>query len=156
MSLYLDNNGKYQKDWDALYTSLVSSEGMSKTIGGEVMRAAAMVYAIWYKEKFQANMTGPLNYLSDWVGVQGLIGSLDDKCVRAINWTLNFLKRIDPDRHDIDTLPEEKRQRIEKSLDQMIDIVTVWVRDYRRYSSRANTKDMWDLTEEWTPEFRYK
>ena len=53
MSLYLDNNGKYQKDWDALYTSLVSSEGMSKTIGGEVMRAAAMVYAIWYKEKFQ-------------------------------------------------------------------------------------------------------
>ena len=101
-------------------------------------------------------MTGPLNYLSDWVGVQGLIGSLDDKCVRAINWTLNFLKRIDPDRHNIDTLPEEKRQQIEKSLDQMIDIVTVWVRDYRRYSSRANTKDMWDLTEEWTPEFRYK
>ena len=156
MSLYLEHKGKYQKDWDSLYQELVNSEGMSKTIGGEVMRAAAMIYVVWHKEKFAVNMTGPLNYLSDWVGVQGLIGSLDDKCVKALNWSLKFLKRIDPDRHDIDTLPEDKRLEIDKSLDQMIDIVTVWVRDYRRYSHRMNTKDMWDLTEEWTPDYRYR
>ncbi len=47
---YWNNNGRFQKEYEALWKRLVPAEGPAVTKAGEALRAMARIYYRWYND----------------------------------------------------------------------------------------------------------
>ena len=63
---YWDHTGKFQEDYDRLYSQLVPLSGKCETLEGELLRSVSKIYHDYYNNGFGNNWSGPLEYLKEF------------------------------------------------------------------------------------------
>ena len=64
---YWDNAGKYQKEYDKLYSRIVPAQGEAATPDGELLRMISRFYYDRFNNGHCNNMTAEKNYVSAWL-----------------------------------------------------------------------------------------
>lgn len=138
MSKYWNDQGLYQLEYNELVSTLMESSGPSKTVGGEVIRAATKLYYDAYNNGFCNNTSGAMNYIKTYLlphfrSRQRLILkdsiALVEPCTNCCGYgKLNTY--------------------VEMSLDSIIDYAVVFNRDNPEQANVKNLGDMYDLQDD--------
>lgn len=66
-SSYWNNNGKFQNEYDTLFSTLVPSQGKCETVEGELLRAVGRIYYDYYNNGNLNNTSGANIFLQKFL-----------------------------------------------------------------------------------------
>ena len=77
MNSYWDQEGKYQKEYEAIWEQHVPATGHSAVVGGELVRAASRLTHDFYNNGMGNNTSGAINFLREFGSIdQGLYDTI--------------------------------------------------------------------------------
>lgn len=127
---YWNQAGKYQDEYNQLFTSLVPSMGECETVGGEVIRAVSKIYYDAFNNGFCNNTSGPLNYLED------VLDYKDFACVyNVLRFYVNTGGYVNIN------------EDIQEALDKMVDLAVEFNINNPEKALDVNDVDMLDYTD---------
>lgn len=125
---YWNNNGRFQKEYDHAFETLVPTSGLCDTLEGELIRAVSRIYYDYYNNGFGNNWSGALEFLKEY----GSISAKDYSVLREYSQG-----RVFGDRSDYFD------GSVAETLESMVDDVVSKVNSTETHSK--NPCDMFDL-----------
>lgn len=130
MASYWKKQGRYQEEYNKLFEEFVPDCGATKTIGGEVLRAASRIYYDAYNNGFYNNTSGALNYLDEW---SGLFGIEFEEIYLELKGKVNTGGYSD-----------FESESVQNALDTMVDLVVKWIVDNPVVAMTKSDADLFD------------
>ena len=132
---YWANNGKYTKEYQALYEQHVPMMGASETLAGEVLRASSKIYYDAFNNGFCNNTSGAWNFLDQHMPQSSALREALAELQPCVNQSMNDVWMGNPE------------HPIAKALETMCDeCIRFAMSDYAQED--ANPVDMLDLSDE--------